>query len=78
MLWAVYSLTYWKNLHTYWKVSLTAVRHGDEVLNFIVKLFAAAVNHNRSSFVLIDDNECHHRGTILEEFLKFEGIACNH
>ncbi|KFM57939.1 Transposable element Tcb2 transposase, partial [Stegodyphus mimosarum] len=52
--------------------SLTVVRYRDEVLEPIVRLYAAAVG---PTFVLMDDNARPHRGDIVDDYLESEGIA---
>ncbi|GBM60719.1 hypothetical protein AVEN_147974-1 [Araneus ventricosus] len=72
MIWAGISLGYRTDLHIYWRGSATAVRYRDEVLDPIVKLYAAAVG---PSFVLMDDNARPHRAAIVDDLLESEGIA---
>ncbi|GFW50926.1 transposable element Tcb1 transposase [Trichonephila clavipes] len=52
--------------------SVTAVRYRDEVLEPIVRLYAAAVG---PTFVLINDNTRPHRADIVDDYLESEGIA---
>ncbi|GBN06131.1 hypothetical protein AVEN_222593-1 [Araneus ventricosus] len=72
MVWAGISLGYRTDLHIYRRGSVTAVRYRNEVLNPIVKLYAAAVG---PSFVLMDDNASPHTAAIVDDFLESEGIA---
>ncbi|GFU76703.1 transposable element Tcb1 transposase, partial [Trichonephila clavipes] len=51
---------------------VTAVRYQDEVLEPVVRLYAAAVGPN---FVLMDDNARPHRADIGDDYLESEGIA---
>ncbi|GFU08941.1 transposable element Tcb1 transposase [Trichonephila clavipes] len=53
MVWAGISLGYRTDLHIFKRGFLTAVRYRDEVLEPIVRLYAAAVD---PTFVLMDDN----------------------
>ncbi|GFS81077.1 transposable element Tcb1 transposase [Trichonephila clavipes] len=59
------------DLHIFKQGSATAVRYRDEVLEPIVRLYAAAVG---ATFVLIDDNARSHRADIVD-YLESEGIA---
>ncbi|GBM54875.1 hypothetical protein AVEN_158311-1 [Araneus ventricosus] len=72
MVWAGISLGYRTDLHIYRRGSVTVVRYRDEVLDPIVKLYAAAVG---PPFVLMDDNARPHRVAIVDDFLESEGIA---
>ncbi|GBL86205.1 hypothetical protein AVEN_106238-1 [Araneus ventricosus] len=72
MVWAGISLGYRTDLHIYRRGSVSAVRYRDEVLDPIVKLYAAVVG---PSFVLMDDNARPHRAAIVDNFLESEGIA---
>ncbi|GFS93083.1 transposable element Tcb1 transposase [Trichonephila clavipes] len=49
-----------------------AVWYRDEVLEPIVRLYAAAVG---PTFVLMDDNACPHTAIIVDDYLESEGIA---
>ena len=51
---------------------MTAVRYRDEVLEPIVRLYAAAVG---PTFVLMDDNAHPHRAAIVDDYLESEGVA---
>ena len=53
MEWPGISLGYRTDLHNFKRVSMTAVRYRDEVLEPTVRLYAAAVG---PTFVLIYDN----------------------
>ncbi|GFV08051.1 transposable element Tcb1 transposase [Trichonephila clavipes] len=53
MVWAGISLGYRTDLHIFKRGSVTAVRYRDEVLEPIVRLYAASVG---TTFVLMDDN----------------------
>ncbi|GFW33046.1 transposable element Tcb1 transposase [Trichonephila clavipes] len=72
MVWAEISLGYLTDLHIFKQGSVTAVRYRDEVLEPIVRLYAAAVG---STFVLMDDNARPHRADIVNDNLESEGIA---
>ncbi|GFW64780.1 transposable element Tcb1 transposase [Trichonephila clavipes] len=65
-------LGYRINLHIFKRGSATAVRYQDEVLEHIVRLYAAAVG---PTFVLMDDNAPPHRADIVDDYLESEGIA---
>ena len=65
-------MRYRTDLNIYRRGSVTAVRYRDEVLDPIVKLYAAAVG---PSFVLMGDNARPHRAAIVDDFLESEGIA---
>ncbi|GFW82258.1 transposable element Tcb1 transposase [Trichonephila clavipes] len=66
------ALGYRTDLHIFKRGSVTAVRYQDEVLEPIVRLYAAAVD---STFVLMDDNARPHRADIVDDYLESEGIA---
>ncbi|GFW83689.1 transposable element Tcb1 transposase [Trichonephila clavipes] len=66
------SLGYCTDLHIFKRGSVTAVRYRDEILEPIVRLYAAAVG---STFVLMDDKARPHRADIVDDYLKSEGIA---
>ncbi|GFX88911.1 transposable element Tcb1 transposase [Trichonephila clavipes] len=51
---------------------LMAVRYRDEVIENIVRFYAAAVV---PTFVLMDDNARPHRANIVDDYLESEGIA---
>ncbi|GFV64276.1 transposable element Tcb1 transposase [Trichonephila clavipes] len=68
MVWAGISLGYRTNQHNFKR----AVRYRDEVLEPIVRLYAAAVG---STFVLMDDNAHPHRADIVDDYLESEGTA---
>ncbi|GFX85805.1 transposable element Tcb1 transposase [Trichonephila clavipes] len=72
MVWAGISLGYRTDLHIFKRGSVTAVRYRDEVLEPIVRLYAAAVG---ITFVLMDDNARPHRADIVDDYLGSEGIA---
>ncbi|GFX51670.1 transposable element Tcb1 transposase [Trichonephila clavipes] len=72
MVWTGISLGYSTDLHIFKRGSVMAVRYGDEVLEPIVRLYAAAVG---PTFVLMDDNAHPHRADIVDDYLKSEGIA---
>ncbi|GFV31547.1 elongation factor 2 [Trichonephila clavipes] len=72
MVWAGISLGYRTDLHIFKRGSVTAVRYRDEVLEPIVRLYAAAVG---PTFILMDDNARPHRTDIVEDNLEGEGIA---
>ncbi|KFM83213.1 Transposable element Tcb1 transposase, partial [Stegodyphus mimosarum] len=72
MVWAGISLGYHTDLHIFKRGSLTAVRYRDEVLEPIVRLYAAAVG---PTFVLMDDNSRPHRADIVDDYLESEGIV---
>ncbi|GFV74342.1 transposable element Tcb1 transposase [Trichonephila clavipes] len=72
MVWAGISLGYRTDLHIFKRGSVTAVRYRDEVLEPIVRLYAAAVG---PTFVLMDDNARPYRADIVDDYLESEGIA---
>ncbi|GFV05660.1 transposable element Tcb1 transposase [Trichonephila clavipes] len=72
MMWARISLGYSTKLHIFKRGSVTAVRYRDEVLDLIVKLYAAAVS---PTFVLMDDYARPHRADIVDDYLESERIA---
>ncbi|KFM67774.1 Sodium- and chloride-dependent GABA transporter 1, partial [Stegodyphus mimosarum] len=72
VVWAGISLGYRTDLHIFKRGSLTAVRYRDEVLQPIVRLYAAAV---APTFVLTDDNTRPHRADIVGGYLESEGIG---
>ncbi|GFX21923.1 transposable element Tcb1 transposase [Trichonephila clavipes] len=72
MMWAGISLGYRTDLHIFKRHSVTAIRYQDEVLEPIVKLYAAAVG---PTFVLMDDNARPYRADIFDDYLESEGIA---
>ncbi|GFY22295.1 transposable element Tcb2 transposase [Trichonephila clavipes] len=72
MVWAGISLGYRTDLHIFKWDSVRAVRHRDEVLEPIVRLYAAAVG---PTFVLMDDNARPYRTDIVDDYLESEGIA---
>ena len=67
MVWVGISLGYRTDLHIFKRGTVTAVQYRDEVLEPIVRLYAAGVGLN---FVLIDDNARSNR-----DYLKSEGIV---
>ncbi|GFT52097.1 transposable element Tcb1 transposase [Trichonephila clavipes] len=72
MVWGGISLGYRTDLHIFKRGSVTAVPYRDEVLEPIVRLYAAAVG---PTFVLMDDNARPHRADIVDDYLESEGIA---
>ncbi|GFV83228.1 transposable element Tcb1 transposase [Trichonephila clavipes] len=72
MVWAGISLGYRTDLHIFKRGSVTAVRSRDEVVEPIVRLYAAAVG---PTFVLMDNNARPHRADIVDDYLESEGIA---
>ncbi|GFV43239.1 transposable element Tcb1 transposase [Trichonephila clavipes] len=72
MVWAWISLGYRTDRHIFKRGCATAVRYRDEVLEPIVKLYAAEVGPN---FVLMEDNARPHRADIVDDYLESEGIA---
>ncbi|GFU68832.1 transposable element Tcb1 transposase [Trichonephila clavipes] len=72
MVWTEISLGYRTDLHIFKRGSVTAVRYRDEVLEPIVRLYAAAVD---PTFVLMDDNARPHRADIIDDYLESERIA---
>ncbi|GFW32991.1 transposable element Tcb1 transposase [Trichonephila clavipes] len=72
MVWAGISLGYRTDLHIFKRGTVTAVRYRDEVLEPIVRLYAAAVG---LTFVLMDDNARPHRADIVDDYLESQWIA---
>ncbi|GFT82543.1 transposable element Tcb1 transposase [Trichonephila clavipes] len=72
MVWAGISLGYRTDLHIYKRGSVTIVRYRDEVLEPILRLYAAAVGPN---FVLMDDNARPHRADIVDDYLESAHLA---
>ncbi|GFW73567.1 transposable element Tcb1 transposase [Trichonephila clavipes] len=72
MVWAEISLGYRTDLHIFKRGYVTAVQYRDEVLESIVRLYAAAVG---PTSVLMDDNARPHRADIVDDYLKSEGIS---
>ncbi|GFW24289.1 transposable element Tcb1 transposase [Trichonephila clavipes] len=72
MVWAGISLGYRTDLHIFKRGSVTTVRNRYEVLESIVRLYAAAVG---PTFVLMDDNARPHRADIVDDYLESEVIA---
>ncbi|GFU80443.1 transposable element Tcb1 transposase [Trichonephila clavipes] len=60
------------DLYIFKRGSVTAFRYQDEVLEPIVRLYAAAVD---PTFVLMDDNARPHRADIVDDYLENKGIA---
>ncbi|GFW80378.1 transposable element Tcb1 transposase [Trichonephila clavipes] len=60
------------DLHIFKRGFVTAVRYIDEVLEPIVRLYAAAVG---PTFVLMDDYARPHRPDIVDDYLESEEIA---
>ncbi|GFW00603.1 transposable element Tcb1 transposase [Trichonephila clavipes] len=71
MVCAGISLGYRTDLHIFERGSVMAVQYRDEVLEPIVRLYAAAVG---PTFVLRDDNTRPHRADIVDDNLESEGI----
>ncbi|GFW16644.1 transposable element Tcb1 transposase [Trichonephila clavipes] len=71
-VWAGISLGYRTDMRIFKRGSVTAVWYPDEVLEPIVRLYAAAVG---PTFVLMDDNARPHRADIVDDYLESEGIA---
>ena len=69
MVWAGILLGYRTNLHSFKRGSVTALRHRDEVLEPIEKLYTAAVG---PIFVLMDDNVHPHRAVIIDDYVENE------
>ncbi|GFU90855.1 transposable element Tcb1 transposase [Trichonephila clavipes] len=63
---------YRTDLHIFKWGSVRAVRYRDEVLEPIVRLYAAAVG---PTFVLMDNNARPHRADIVDNYLENEGIT---
>ncbi|GFV34045.1 transposable element Tcb1 transposase [Trichonephila clavipes] len=72
MVWAGISLGYRTDLKIFKRGSVTAVRYRVEVLEPIVRLYAAAVG---PTFVLMDDNARPHKTGIVDDYLESKGIA---
>ncbi|GFS81690.1 transposable element Tcb1 transposase [Trichonephila clavipes] len=72
MVWAGISLGYRTDLYIFKRGFVTAVRYRDEVLEPIVRLYAAAIGH---TFVLMDDNARPRTADIVDDYLESEGIA---
>ena len=72
MVWAGISLGYRTDLHIFKRGYVTAVRYRDEVLEPIVRLYAATVG---PTFVLMDDIARPHRAHIVHDYLESKGIA---
>ncbi|GFV74463.1 uncharacterized protein TNCV_5129051 [Trichonephila clavipes] len=66
------SIGYRTDLHNFKWGSVTAIQYRDEVLEPIVRVYAAAVG---PTFVLMDDNARPHRADIVDDYLESEGIA---
>ncbi|GFT57004.1 transposable element Tcb1 transposase [Trichonephila clavipes] len=66
MVWTGVSLGYHTDLHIFKRGSVTAVRYRDDVLEPIVRLYAAVVG---STFVLIDNNARPHGADIVDDYL---------
>ncbi|GFT98061.1 uncharacterized protein TNCV_3362681 [Trichonephila clavipes] len=65
------SIGYRTDLHIFKRDSVTAVRYRDEVLEPIVRLYAAAVGR---TFVLMDDNARPHRADIVDDYLRVKEL----
>lgn len=61
MEWSIISMWYQTELHFFKDDTVTATRHGDEVLNFIVSFYAAAIG---PYFLSMDDNAQPHRANL--------------
>ncbi|GFW65727.1 transposable element Tcb1 transposase [Trichonephila clavipes] len=72
MVWARISLGYRTDLHIFKQGSVTAVRYREEILEPIVRLYAAAVG---PAFVLMDANAHPHRVDIVDDYMESEGIV---
>ncbi|GFX45775.1 transposable element Tcb1 transposase [Trichonephila clavipes] len=72
MVLAGISLGYRTDLHIFKRGSVTADQYRDEVLEPIVRLYAAAAG---PIFVLMDDNARPHRADIVHDYLESVGIA---
>ncbi|GFX00447.1 transposable element Tcb1 transposase [Trichonephila clavipes] len=72
MVWAGISLGYRTNLHIFKRGSVTAFRYRNEVIEPIMRLYAASVS---PTFVLMDDNARLHRADIVDDYLESERIA---
>ncbi|GFV51624.1 transposable element Tcb1 transposase [Trichonephila clavipes] len=72
MVWTGISLGCRTNLQIFKRGSVTSVQYRDEVLEPIVRLYAAAVG---PTFVLMNDNARLHRADILDDYLESEGTA---
>ncbi|GFU76300.1 cytochrome P450 4V2 [Trichonephila clavipes] len=72
MVLAGISLGYRTDVHIFKRSSVTAVRYRNEVLEPIVRLYAAAIG---PAFVLMNDNARPHRADIIDDYLESEGIA---
>ncbi|GFS51485.1 transposable element Tcb1 transposase [Trichonephila clavipes] len=66
------SIGYSTDLHIFKRGSVTAVRYRDEILEPIVRLYAATFG---PTFVLMDDNARPHRTGIVDDYMESEGIA---
>ncbi|GBO13200.1 hypothetical protein AVEN_267082-1 [Araneus ventricosus] len=71
MVWAGISLGYRTDLHIYRRGSVLAVRYRDEVLDPIVKLYAAVAG---PSFVLMDDKHVPIQLPSLTTFWRVKGL----
>ncbi|GFX70811.1 transposable element Tcb1 transposase [Trichonephila clavipes] len=72
MVWAGISLGYRTDLQIFKRSSVTIVQYQDEILEPIVRLYAAAVD---TTFVLMDDKARPHRADIVDDYLESEGVA---
>ncbi|GFY03741.1 transposable element Tcb1 transposase [Trichonephila clavipes] len=72
MMWEGILLGYSTDMLILKQGSVTAVRYRDEVLDHIVRLYAAAV---RPTFVLMDDNARPHGADIVDDCLESIGIV---
>ncbi|GFU90176.1 transposable element Tcb1 transposase [Trichonephila clavipes] len=72
MVLAEISVGYRIYLHIFKRGSVTAVWYRDEVLEPIVRFYAAEIG---PTFVLMDDKARLHRADIVDDYLESEGIA---
>ncbi|GFT96337.1 uncharacterized protein TNCV_2081911 [Trichonephila clavipes] len=72
MVWAGISLEYRTDLHIFKRGSVTTVRYRDEVLEPLVRLYAAAVG---PTFVSMNDSARLLRADIFDDYLESEEIA---
>ncbi|GFT18952.1 transposable element Tcb1 transposase [Trichonephila clavipes] len=71
-MWVGISLEYLTDLHIFKRGSVTTVMYRDEVLEHILRLYAAAVGPN---FALMDDNARPYRADIVDDYLESKVIA---
>ncbi|GFX01565.1 DDE_3 domain-containing protein [Trichonephila clavipes] len=70
-IWARIKLDGRTHLHVFERGTLTAVRHGDEVLEPYLRHFTVAVD---ADFILIDGNVRLHRAHLIDKFLETDDI----